>query len=127
MDITIPEFENEEKTETEWINNKDVVKNVGDTWEFTFDKLHQSDKAILLFDNEDNKGTSFFTVSDYAGQTMGERFFIACALKLKLKGNVNTDVIVEAINNSDKRYTLEISLLEPKSKKHSPYRKLKVK
>ena len=97
FELNVEKGENEFE-EVEWIDHRLKVKEVGDQMTFRFDRIHISDKAVSAFLG-DLQGVSFFTVSDYEGETLGVRFLVACAKALELDGKVNASEVMTGLND----------------------------
>ena len=83
MELNIPNDESEYQ-ETEWIDVKTI--NVGEAETLSVDRVHLGEKAVCFFDDEANKAISLFHVSEYEGQTLGERSLIALGQTLEMTG-----------------------------------------
>ena len=112
--------------EVEWVDHRVEVKNVGDSLKFNFDRIHISETAVSAFDG-DEKGISFFIVSDYEGQTLGERFLIAGAKALDFEGKVNASEVMTGLNDGGNwRLILNLKGFETDEGESRTYKALRV-
>jgi hypothetical protein len=105
MKLNIPKNENE-APETEWIDIKSV--GVGESITLSVDRVHLGEKAICFFNDEANKALSLFHVSEYEGQTLGERSMIALGQALDMTGK-KVDV-EQMINQANDLETLSMKI-----------------
>ena len=70
----------------------------GESVSLTISRVHIGEKTVMVFDNDNDQQISFFHVSDFEGQTMGERALIAIAQAAGLEGESNSDDVVAAAN-----------------------------
>ena len=99
MKLNIPSEENE-YPETEWLDVKEIK--VGEKVSLSVDRVHLGEKAVCYFDDEANQALSLFHVSEYEGQTLGERSLIALGQALGSTGkSVDVEALIEAANAAD--------------------------
>ena len=97
MELNIPENDENEYPETEWIDVKSIA--VGSEESLTVSRVHLGEKAVCFFDDAANKAVSLFHVSEYEGQTLGERSLIALGQTLELTGKkIDVNELIEKAN-----------------------------
>ena len=94
FELNIPEA-NETDSETTWM---DHPSEVGESVSILISRIHVGEKTVCIFDDVTDKAISFFHVSDYEGQTTGERALIALAQAAGVEGKTDSDAIVTAAN-----------------------------
>ena len=106
MELNIPTDENE-YPETEWIDVKSIK--VGESADLNVSRVHLGEKAVCFFDDEANKAISLFHVSEYEGQTLGERALIALGQTLEMTGKkIQVDDLINKANETE-NLTFKIS------------------
>lgn len=99
MELNIPTDENE-YPETEWIDVKAIK--LGEAETLQVDRVHLGEKAVCYFDDEANKAISLFHVSEYEGQTLGERSLIALGQALEMTGKkIQVEELVNKANEAE--------------------------